>query len=142
MIAKNLISIAGCLLFPAVCAGLTSGVLIPLAVGAGAFDGTYTGNVVPIDSNPNCTWRLSGGRIGTVTDTITVTNNHFERPIHDAPMSVDIAADGRFDGSGNLRTARQIIPQRIVGKIEGGVLHARVTGTGNACEFELSLRKQ
>jgi hypothetical protein len=142
MIAKNPIRVSACLLFLAVCGGLPSGVLTSRATAAGAFDGTYTGSVVPKDSNPNCTWHLSGGRVGTVTDSITVTNNHFEHPIHDVPMSVNIAADGGFQASGNLQVPRQIIPQHLVGKIEGGVMTAQVTTNANACAFDLTLRKQ
>lgn len=131
-----------CLLALSIFVVVPSGLLCSRALGAGAFDGTYVGTVVvSAGSKPNCGWHLSSVP-GSATDTITITNNHFDHLIHDAPTSVDVGPDGRFDATGMLRTGYAPAAQHIVGKVEGGGLRAHVKGTGGACEFDLSLQKQ
>ena len=111
--------------------------------GAGSFDGTYSGTVsVVAPSNPNCTWVVGGSVTPTVTDSLTIANNHFNYTAHSAPVSVDVAADGSFHATGLLRAARQAIPQEFSGRIVGGVLQATVEGAGGGCRFQLSLKKQ
>jgi hypothetical protein len=120
--------------------GLATDSLVGSAVGAGTFDGTYTGTVVLSESsNPKCIWK--GSIPTTITpDSITVINNHFDHDIREMPISIDISPDGSFEGHTVLRNMYGTWPLHIVGKITGDVLRASVPG--NRCDFTLTLKKR
>jgi hypothetical protein len=121
------------------CVGLATDLLVGTAVGAGTFDGTYTGTVVLSESShPNCIWRVLPTTI--TPDSITVINNHFDHDIRMTPMSIDITPDGSFEGYTTLWTSQGPFTMHLVGKITGDVLSASVPG--NRCTFNLTLKKR
>jgi hypothetical protein len=104
------------------------------AYAAGAFDGTYAGMA-----------RMTSGNNGTVCKTfsvsMTVTDSHLTYAHSTyALITTDVAADGSFSGSGQIKGSRPPTEVALKGKVSGGSIEADASSVN--CAFHLSLAKQ
>lgn len=124
-------------LWPA-CLGLALGscAMQPSFTGPSPFDGTYVGAAQLVGySAPDwhCDW---------TPDPITIRDGQFHSDIDGAPMTVNIAPNGTFAKLAARPIYRQTrfdTPMHIQGRVEQGVLQARVHEP--RCTFNLVMRR-
>jgi hypothetical protein len=101
-----------------------------VAVAAGSFEGTYTGQINNVKQASAC------GSHNSWTGTFVVQDNKFHTNVGKLLFNGDMHPDGSFESSVQIGRSGLI---QLVGKIEGIVLQAKVNGP--LCDYTMNMRK-
>ncbi len=106
---------------------------VAVAIAAGPFDGTYSGeNTLVRGGPPVCS---PAHRISW-----TVADNHFKAGwFSSTTLDATVAPDGSFNASAMYNYGRQSSRAILSGRISNGVLEADIESTG--CKYHYSLKK-